>query len=127
MISREKLEGYMHELELSYEQQGGSIWVVSGNESGLENVVVMMADPVVVLQVKVMTVPKKRRAELFEHLLRLNGSEVVHGAYALQGDHVVYIDTLEGESMDLAEFQASLDAIGVALSQHYHVLAGYRD
>lgn len=127
MISREKLEGYLHELALSYEERGDNIWLVSGEETGLENVVVMMADPVVVVQVKVMRAPKKGRAELFELLLRLNGTDMVHGAYALQGDDVIFIDTLEGESMDLGELQASLDAIGVALSQHYQVLAKYRD
>jgi predicted house-cleaning NTP pyrophosphatase (Maf/HAM1 superfamily) len=93
----------------------------------MENVVVMMVDPVVVVQVKVMRVPHKGKAELYEQLLRLNGSDTVHGAYAIQGDDVVFVDTLEGDSMDLNEFQASLDAIGVALSQHYHILAKYRN
>jgi hypothetical protein len=127
MISREKLEGYMHELELTYESQGGDIWLVSGDETGIENVIVMRTDPVVVLMVSVMRVPRKGRSELFETLLRLNASDTVHGAYALQGDDVVFVDTLEGDTMDLREFQASLDAIGVALSQHYPLLAKYRN
>jgi predicted house-cleaning NTP pyrophosphatase (Maf/HAM1 superfamily) len=126
MISREKLEGYMHELALTYQEQGDNIWLVSGNQTGLENVVVMKADPVVVIQVKVMKAPQKRRAELFEQLLRFNATDMVHGAYALQGDDIVLIDSLEGESMDLSEFQASLDSFGVALSQHYQILAKYR-
>jgi len=127
MINREKLEGYMHELALTYREQGDNIWVVTGDETGLENVIVMIADPVIVVQVKVMKASQKRRAELFEQLLRLNATDMVHGAYALQGDDVILIDTLEGESMDLTEFQASLDAIGVALSQHYQILAKYRN
>ncbi len=101
MISREKLEGYMHELALTYEERGDNIWLVSGDETGMENVVVMMADPVVVLQVKVMSVPHKGKAELYEQLLRLNGSDTIHGAYAIQGDDVVFVDTLEGDGMDL--------------------------
>jgi predicted house-cleaning NTP pyrophosphatase (Maf/HAM1 superfamily) len=126
MISREQLEGYMHELALTYEEQGEDLWIVSGDQTGLESVVVMRADPVVVIQVKVMKAPQKLRAELFEQLLRLNATDLVHGAYALQGDDIVLIDSLEGESMDLNEFQASLDSFGVALSQHYHILAKYR-
>ena len=126
MISKEKLEGYMHELALTYQEQGGNIWLVSGDETGLENVVVMTADSVVVVQVKVMKAPQKRRAELFEQLLRLNATDMVHGAYALQGDDVILIDSLESDSMDLTEFQASIEAIGVALSQHYKILAKYR-
>ena len=127
MISREKLEGYMHELSLTYEERGGNIWLVSGDETGMENVFVMLADPLVVLQVKVMSLPHKGKAELCEQLLRLNGTDTAHGAYAIQGDDVVFIDTLEGDGMDIEEFQASLDAIGVALSQHYPILSKYRN
>lgn len=127
MISREKLEGYMHELALTYEEKGDDIWLVSGDETGLENVVVMRADPIVVLQVKVMSIPSRGKTELYESLLRLNASDTVHGAYAIQGDDIIFVDTLEGDGMDLNEFQASLDAIGVALSQHYHILAKYRN
>lgn len=127
MISRQQLEGYMHELSLAYEERGDNIWIVQGEEAGLENVVVMMADPIVIVQVKVMRVPTRGKAELFEKLLRLNGSDTVHGAYALQGDDIIFIDTLEGDSMDLNEFQASLDAIGVVLSQHHKILSAYRD
>ncbi len=126
MISREKLEGYMHELGLTYQEQGDNLWLVTGDQTGLESVVVMAADPVVVIQVKVMKLPSKRRVELFEQLLRLNATDMVHGAYALQGDDIILIDSLEGESMDLNEFQASLDSFGVALSQHYQILAKYR-
>ncbi|NJL73213.1 MAG: YbjN domain-containing protein [Candidatus Competibacteraceae bacterium] len=53
------------------------------------------------------------------------GADLVHGAYALEGDNVILIDTLEFETMDLEEFQASLDAVGLALAQHYPLLAKY--
>jgi len=42
-------------------------------------------------------------------------------------DDVILIDTLQYETMDLEEFQASLDAIGLALAQHYPILSKYRD
>jgi hypothetical protein len=126
MISKEKLEGYMHELALTYQEQAENVWLVSSDETGLENVIVMMAEPVVVVQVRVMKAPRKRRAELFERLLQLNATDMGHGAYALQGDDVIITDSLEGDTMDLTEFQASLDAIGVALSQHYQILGEYR-
>jgi hypothetical protein len=52
---------------------------------------------------------------------------VIHGAYALEKDRIVLIDTLEYDSMDYTEFRATLDAFNLALSQHYSVLSGYRD
>ena len=45
----------------------------------------------------------------------------------VDGDKIIIIDTLEGESMDLEEFQASIDAIGLAVAQHYKKLSAYRD
>ena len=126
MITKEKLERYMLDLSLSYDEREDNIWVVFGEEKGLENVVVAIEDPLVIIWVKVMDLPKRNNGDLFEELLRLNASEIVHGAYALEGDSIILIDTLVGETMDLEEFQASLDAISLALVQHYEVLAKYR-
>jgi hypothetical protein len=127
MISKEKLEGMMNELALTYEAKGDNIWRVSGEDTGLENVLLLLADPVVVIQVPVMKVPHQGQAELFQELLRLNATDMVHGAYGIQGETIILIDTLEGDGMDAGEFRASLEAMGLALSQHYQVLAKYRN
>jgi hypothetical protein len=42
------------------------------------------------------------------------------------GGSIIIIDSLEAETMDLEEFQASIDAIGLALAQHYRSLSAYR-
>lgn len=126
MLTKEKLESYMTELDLSYEEKNKNVWVVFGEEKGLENVIIMMEDPIVIIRVKVMDVPKKKRSDLFETLLRLNSTDMVHGAYALEGDSVILINTLLAETMDLEELQASFDALGLALAQHYEVLTKYR-
>ena len=73
-----------------------------------------------------MEVPAAGREKLFEELLRLNATDMVHGAYAVDGKNIVIIDTLEAETMDLEEFEASIDAIGLALAQHYRPLSQYR-
>ena len=127
MIAKEKLEGYLLDLSLTYEEQGDGIWLISDDQKGLESVAVMMADPVVVIQARVMRVPHQGREQLFEQLLRLNASDLVHGAYALEGDDVILLNTLEGDTLDLEELQASLEAMGLALSQHYEVLSQYRN
>jgi hypothetical protein len=51
---------------------------------------------------------------------------MVHGAYALDEDDVLLNDTLEYDTMDQGELQASLDAIGLALAQHYPILSKFR-
>ena len=126
MIETAKIEGYMLSLSLTYVTVEDGTWLINADEKGLENVLVIVADPVVIVRVKVMSIPGQRREEFFEQLLRLNQSDMIHGAYALEGDDVILLNTLVGATLDLEEFQATLDAIGLALAQHYQTLAGYR-
>ena len=126
MADPAKIESYLLSLSLTYEEVGDQTWVINDDEKGLENVLVILADPVVIIRVKVMAIPGKEREQFFEQLLRLNQSDMIHGAYALEGDDVILLNTLVGETLDVEEFQATLDAIGLALAQHYQMLAKYR-
>lgn len=126
MNSTEKINGYLIDLALSYEEVGENTWLINDDEKGLKNLVVMLSEPLVVIRVKVMECPAGEREKFYEELLRLNAEDLLHGAYALEGDSVILIDTLELETMDLEEFRASIEAIGLALVQHYKLLSGYR-
>jgi hypothetical protein len=126
MMSHDKLESYLVKLSLSFHEAGPDTWVVSDSEVGLENLLVHFSEPLVILRIHVMDVPATGREKLFEELLRLNATDMVHGAYALEGKSILIIDTLEADTMDLEEFEASIDAIGLALAQHYRTLSGYR-
>ncbi|MBA7563991.1 hypothetical protein ES708_05653 [subsurface metagenome] len=126
MGGEEKVRSYLLDLGLSYEEVGDSTFLINDEEKGLKNIVVMVSEPLVILRVKVMEMPDSDREQLYEELLRLNAEDLIHGAYALEGDHVILIDTLEVETMDLEELRASFEAIGLALVQHYKVLGRYR-
>lgn len=126
MSGLSRVESFLIGLEIQYEEVAPNAWLVNDEARGLRQVVITMADPIVVIRTKVMEAPKERRQELFETLLRLNASDLLHGAYALDGEDVVLTDTLECETMDKSELQASLDAIGFALAQHYPVLGKFR-
>jgi hypothetical protein len=126
MKIQEKVERYLINLAMDYEEVAANTWLIRDEEKGLENAAIMVSEPLVIIRVKVMEVPRENREKLFEELLRLNATDLLHGAYALEGNNVILIDTLLGESMDFDEFQASLDAISLALVQHYRVLSHYR-
>jgi hypothetical protein len=126
MISREKVEGYLVKLGMTFQEAGTGTWVIQDRQKGLENLLVVLSDPLVILRIQVMEVPASGREKLFGELLRLNATEMVHGAYAVDGKNIIIIDTLEADTMDLEEFEASLDAIGLALAQHYRLLSPYR-
>jgi preprotein translocase subunit SecA len=126
MDIKEKLEGYFIELSIPFDNKEENLWIITDEDKGFENVIVALDDQVVTITVKVMSIPSAGKEAFYENLLKLNATDMIHGAYAIEGDNVMIVDTLEGPTMDLEELQASLDAISLALSQHYPVLAKYR-
>jgi hypothetical protein len=123
---QEKIESYLVKLSLTFQPAGPGSWVIRDAQKGLENLLIVLADPILIMRITVMDVPTASREKLFEELLRLNATDLVHGAYAIDGKSIIIIDTLEVSTMDLEEFEASLDAIGLALAQHYRSLSKYR-
>ena len=126
MTVAERIESYLINLSLTDEQVDEQLWVITDEDNTVGRLVVFVDDSLVTVRTKVMELPGARQRELFEDLLRLN-LEMVHGAYALEQDHVVLIETLEAAGLDLAQFQAVIDAIGLTLAEHYPRLATYRE
>lgn len=127
MAGLTKIEDYLIDLGISYEEISPSTWLIDDAERGLSEIVVSWADPIVVIRANVMPIPAKDREKLFSELLKLNGKDLLHGAYAIDGDTIVIVDTLEYQYMDKSEFEASLDAIGFALTQHYPLLSRFKN
>jgi hypothetical protein len=126
MNSHDKIDNYLMKLSLTNQESGHDTWVVRDRERGLENLIIMISEPLVIMRIHVMEVPAAGREKLFEQLLRFNAADMVHGAYGVDGKNIVIVDTLESATLDLEEFEASIDAIGLALAQHYRTLSAYR-
>jgi len=126
-MAENKIEQYLIELKYSYREVKPNFWLLDDAENNIEGIVVMYADPLVIIQVLVMDVPKLNVHEFYRKLLELNASDMIHGAYGLEGNKVVIIDTLRYDTLDFPEFRASLDAISLALTQHYPILSVYRE
>jgi hypothetical protein len=125
-MAENKIEQYLIDLMFTYREVEKNLWYVDDEDHGLQGVAIMLAEPLVVFRVVVMDAPGEKRLELFTRLLELNASDMVHGAYALEGEKIVLIDTLEYETLDYGEFRATLDAFSLALTQHYPILSNYR-
>lgn len=125
MISREDVEAFVDRLVggSDYEEVGEGIWVISVGDG--PEVVVNYGPPVLVLRVNVMAVPKSdaSKVQLMTKLLELNATDLVHGSYGLEGEHIVLTDTLQLENLDFNELQASFDSITLALASHLPALA----
>jgi len=126
-MSENKIVQYLIDLKYSFQEVNPNFWLLDDTEHALEGVAVMYDDPLVIIEVQVMDAPRQKREEFFAKLLELNAGEMIHGAYGLDGEKVVIIETLEYEDMDYSEFRAALDAISLALTQHYPILSVYRE
>jgi hypothetical protein len=123
MATRDDIEHYIIQTEYPFESIQANMWIIRNTA----NVVITYEPPLLLFRMKIMETPNGRREDFFKSLLELNASYMVHGAYAVEGENVVLIDTLQSEHLDFNEFQASLDALLLASTQDYQKLKAFRD
>jgi hypothetical protein len=122
MATLDNIEHYLLQMEYPFESIEDRMWVIHNTA----NIVVTYEPPLVVFRMKLMEIPKERREEFFKLLLEFNATNMIHGAYGIEGENVVLIDTLQSEHLDFNEFQASLDALLMASTQDYQKLNAFR-
>ena len=126
MKSKEDIESYLIQASLPHEEIAEGMWV-TGRPEDSERIVVKYQPPVLVCRVHVMDLPEQNREELFQTLLKLNASEMMHGAYGLEGGKIVISDALQLENLDFNEFAATVDDITLAVASHHGRLAKFRE
>ncbi|MCR6516196.1 MAG: YbjN domain-containing protein [Clostridium sp.] len=123
MENLKKIDSYLNEIGIGYKKVD-DIWVV--NDEGFTNkLAIYIDDSIVVFRVKVTDLPKSNNEELYKKLLELNAYDLVHGAYAIEDNNIVIVDTLQVENLDLNEFRASFESIELSLAQHKSILEKY--
>ncbi len=127
MSIKQRIERYMIDMDLSFEEVEEDTWIIDDDINHIDNIVVRLADPIVLFRVKVMPIPRENREKFYERLLDLNTTDMTHGAYGVENDSIVIIDTLQAENLDLNEFQSTIESIGLALTSHYEELVKYID
>lgn len=126
MATQEDIEGYLIQMGVPYEEIGKNTWMIHDEFDQIDNIIVSLNDPVVLFHVKLMDIPEGAdRLALYEQLLTLNSTDMIHGAYGLEGNAVVATDTLQAENLDFNEFQASVDALSLCISDHYRKLSKF--
>jgi hypothetical protein len=127
MISREDLESFLIRTEMDHREIGESMWLVDSVKDAEEDhpaVVVSLSPPLVIFRASIGMVPEDDHARLvlYQKLLELNASDLVHGAYGLEGDEVILVDALELQDLDYSEFLASLESLSLAVTSHVQTL-----
>lgn len=119
----ERIEGYIIDMGLAFEQVQDGLWLIHDEVDYIDNIVVYHNPPVLTFRVKLIDAPEEKvQSELFKRLLELNATSMVAGAYGLEDGAVVIVDTVQSENLDENEFQASIDSIALAVREHYEEL-----
>lgn len=123
-MDNDVIEGYLINSGITYELLGEGMWVVHDEFDTVDNIIVQHSDPLVMFRVKLMELPEDpaMQAALFRKLLELNATEMLTGAYGIDGDAIVALETLQAENLDLNEFQAAIDGLTMAITDHYDEL-----
>jgi hypothetical protein len=124
MKSADDVESYLLRMGVAHETVKPGIWLVKVDGQALA---ISIAGPVLAFRLKVMDLPPTSREALFRNLLALNTTEMVHGAFGIEGDAIVIVHALELENLDFNEFQAVIDDMAMALSKHRPVLNRHLD
>jgi hypothetical protein len=132
MVTKEDIEGFLDRLSAegaSYSELEPGLWILKPSGELDFSVVVHYSPPVVLLRVKVMTLPSNTEAlaTLSRRLLELNASDLVHGSYGIEKDAIVMTEALELSHLDYEEFLSAFESITVALASHLRELGTYRE
>ena len=132
MVTKEDIESWLNRLSAdgaSFSEVEPGLWVAKPAGELDFSVVVHYSPPVVLLRVKVMTLPTQAEAlaTLSRRLLELNASDLVHGSYGIEKDSIVMTEALELSHLDYEEFLAAYESITVSLASHLRELGSYRE
>ncbi len=129
MRTNEDIEAYLTRSKYPHRELEEGTWLVSDTSGANEQIVLKVTDDVALFRVNVLdlgTVDPKKKADLHEHCLALNASDMVHGAYGIAGGSLVLTASLRMENLDYNELVGTLDDFGVALSKHVPGFAAFR-
>ncbi|HWA74274.1 MAG TPA: CesT family type III secretion system chaperone [Polyangiaceae bacterium] len=121
--SSEDLEGYLTRLERPFERLSEGTYVLTMGQ-GQPLVALRLEPPVLLVNVEIGAVPAGAEASraLFQKLLELNASSLMHAAYGLERGRIVLSAALSLETLDLSELEAALADVELALSEHVPAL-----
>jgi hypothetical protein len=115
MRSNKDVEAYLLRMEKPWTEAEGSTYVIQ--VEGGTPLAIKCAPPLVLARMELGDIPKAKREPLYEHVLRLNATSLVHSAYGLEGDRLMLSAALELENLDYNELEAVIAEFDLAVAQ----------
>ncbi len=130
MVTRDDLESYLIRMDADFDEVDDGMFLIRTDNGGAP-IVVHHSEPLLLVRMKVMDLPADQHdlGGLYETLLRLNATDVIHGAYGIEAGELILSDTLQLGNLDFDELRASLESVQIAASSHVsriQALAGAR-
>ena len=113
------------DLEIQDEDVDEELVVVSDEERGIHHLIVDCEDPILILEQAIMPIPADLK-DLYKRLLEMNRT-LIHGAFALDMETgtILFRDTLRLDTLDRAEIEGTINALGLALAEYAGELLSY--
>lgn len=115
-----KVKNYIQELSytIDFEDEEDGVLVVNKSSEGINNMVIGIADPIVIVEQFLFAVAKDD-VEIYKSLLVKN-RDIIHGAFVVDDEtnKVIFRDTLQLENLDLNELEATFNSLALLLSEY---------
>lgn len=116
----QNVKNYLLEINynITHENPNDNIIMVSKESQGIKNLILGIAYPILIMEQHIFNIRSKNE-EVYRSLLMKN-RDIVHGAFVLDetGKKVIFRDTLQIENLDRNELEASLNSLGLLLSEY---------
>jgi len=123
----DKVKHYLLELEYSIikEDRKNEVFIVKHEEDGITNLMIGIADPIIIIEQYLFDL-NKNKGEIAQKLL-IKNRDIVHGAFVLDdtGKRVIFRDTLQIDTLDLAELEGTLTSLSLLLSEYSDDIIGF--
>lgn len=116
----DKVKTYLQDLDylITFENEEDGVLVIENEERGIKNLVVGVADPILILEQYIFELHGNNKDVLLQLLIK--NRDIVHGAFALdsEGKKVIFRDTLQLENLDLNEVEGTLNSLELLLAEY---------
>jgi hypothetical protein len=123
MKTIEDIDGFILKLELPYSELDHGMWLIQDQQETI-SIVVSLSGPVLVMRIKIFELKDSQdKTGLFRLLLELNASELLYGAYGLENNEVVLVESLSLEHLDFSLFQEAVEALIMTVATQYGMIS----
>lgn len=116
-----KVKDYLLELDynITYENEEDGVFMVENDETGINNLVIVVADPLLIVEQFVFEVKEGADPDVYKKLMQ-KSRDIVHGAFVLDetGTRVLFRNTHELENLDLNELEATVNSLALLLGEY---------